>query len=159
MFTDDELWDYLSSLDLCVLPYRFGTHSGWLEACVDLGTGVLVPNVGHLRGTAWAPQLSARAADGTVDGADFTAVLRGVLAEPSRGRRDRPDRDRATPRSSPPPTNACVSPGVAPHGAAGHSLIGSSRRNGYWPRPRATPLDDQQVPPPGPAGRQGDTEP
>ena len=37
-FTDDELWGYLQALDVSVLPYRFGTHSGWLEACHDLGT-------------------------------------------------------------------------------------------------------------------------
>ena len=42
-FTDDDLWDYLASLDVSVLPYRFGTHSGWLEACYDLGTTVLAP--------------------------------------------------------------------------------------------------------------------
>ena len=46
-FTDDELWDYLSSLDASVLPYRFGTHSGWLEACYDLGTTVLAPACGY----------------------------------------------------------------------------------------------------------------
>ena len=46
-FTDDELWDYLSSLDVSVLPYRFGTHSGWLEACFDLGTIVLAPDCGY----------------------------------------------------------------------------------------------------------------
>ena len=34
---DDALWDYLAVLDVSVLPYRFGTHSGWLEACRDLG--------------------------------------------------------------------------------------------------------------------------
>ncbi len=45
-FTDDELWDYLQGLDLSVLPYRFGTHSGWLEACYDLGTPVLVSDCG-----------------------------------------------------------------------------------------------------------------
>lgn len=45
-FSDDELWDYLESLDLSVLPYRFGTHSGWLEACYDLGTPVLAPSCG-----------------------------------------------------------------------------------------------------------------
>jgi hypothetical protein len=45
-FTDDELWQYLSSLNVSVLPYRFGTHSGWLEACFDLGTSVLVPSCG-----------------------------------------------------------------------------------------------------------------
>jgi glycosyltransferase involved in cell wall biosynthesis len=46
-FTDDELWDYLESLDVSVLPYRFGTHSGWLEACHDLGTTVVAPDCGH----------------------------------------------------------------------------------------------------------------
>lgn len=46
-FTDDELWDYLQNLDVSVLPYRFGTHSGWLEACHDLGTTVLAPDCGY----------------------------------------------------------------------------------------------------------------
>ncbi len=46
-FSDDELFDYLSGLDVSVLPYRFGTHSGWLEACHDLGTTVLAPDCGH----------------------------------------------------------------------------------------------------------------
>jgi glycosyltransferase involved in cell wall biosynthesis len=46
-FDDDALWDYLSGLDACVLPYRFGTHSGWLEACYDLGTTVIAPNCGY----------------------------------------------------------------------------------------------------------------
>jgi hypothetical protein len=45
-FTDDELWGYLSSVSVSVLPYRFGTHSGWLEACFDLGTAVVVPTCG-----------------------------------------------------------------------------------------------------------------
>lgn len=29
-----------------MLPYRFGTHSGWLEACFDLGTAVVAPSCG-----------------------------------------------------------------------------------------------------------------
>ncbi|UMB72147.1 glycosyltransferase family 1 protein [Mycobacterium paraterrae] len=45
-FSDDELWDYLSSLTVSVLPYRFGSHSGWLEACFDLGTAAVVPSCG-----------------------------------------------------------------------------------------------------------------
>ncbi|MFJ4862351.1 MULTISPECIES: glycosyltransferase [unclassified Streptomyces] len=45
-FDDDQLWDYLASLDLSVLPYLFGTHSGWLEACHDLGTAVAAPDCG-----------------------------------------------------------------------------------------------------------------
>jgi glycosyltransferase involved in cell wall biosynthesis len=44
---DDELWRYLESLDVSVLPYRFGTHSGWLEACRDLGTAVVAPSCGY----------------------------------------------------------------------------------------------------------------
>ncbi|MET8291297.1 glycosyltransferase family 1 protein [Streptomyces sp. NPDC005132] len=45
-FDDEKLWDYLTSLDLSVLPYTFGTHSGWLEACHDLGTAVAAPDCG-----------------------------------------------------------------------------------------------------------------
>jgi hypothetical protein len=45
-FSDDELWAYLSSIDVSVLPYCFGTHSGWMEACHDLGTGIVVPDCG-----------------------------------------------------------------------------------------------------------------
>jgi hypothetical protein len=45
-FSDSEFWDYLASLTVSVLPYRFGSHSGWLEACFDLGTAVIVPSCG-----------------------------------------------------------------------------------------------------------------
>ena len=45
--TDAELFAYLASLDIAVLPYRFGTHSGWLEACRDLGTTVVAPSCGY----------------------------------------------------------------------------------------------------------------
>jgi glycosyltransferase involved in cell wall biosynthesis len=45
-FTDEELWAYLQGLDVSVLPYRFGSHSGWLEACHDLGTTVIAPDCG-----------------------------------------------------------------------------------------------------------------
>ncbi len=45
--TDPELFGYLTSLDVAVLPYRFGTHSGWLEACRDLGTTVVAPSCGY----------------------------------------------------------------------------------------------------------------
>lgn len=45
-FDDEALWDYLSSIDVSVLPYRFGSHSGWLEACRDLGTAVVASDCG-----------------------------------------------------------------------------------------------------------------
>jgi beta-1,4-mannosyltransferase len=43
---DAAFFSYLGSLDVSVLPYRFGTHSGWLEACRDLGTTVVAPSCG-----------------------------------------------------------------------------------------------------------------
>ncbi len=46
-FTDAELISSLASLDVSVLPYRFGTHSGWLEACRDVGTTVVAPSCGY----------------------------------------------------------------------------------------------------------------
>jgi hypothetical protein len=46
-FSDEQLWSYLrDEIDVSVLPYRFGTHSGWLEACHDLGTTVVAPDCG-----------------------------------------------------------------------------------------------------------------
>ena len=44
---DAAFFDYLGSLDVSVLPYRFGTHSGWLEACRDVGTTVIAPSCGY----------------------------------------------------------------------------------------------------------------
>lgn len=45
-FDDRQLYEYLRSIDVALLPYRFGTHSGWLEACRDLGTAVVAPSCG-----------------------------------------------------------------------------------------------------------------
>ena len=45
--SDAELWEHLRGLDLAVLPYAYGTHSGWVEACYDLGTTVLAPRTGY----------------------------------------------------------------------------------------------------------------
>ena len=46
-FDDAELWEYLCHVDVSLLPYRFGTHSGWLEACYDVGTAVIAPDCGY----------------------------------------------------------------------------------------------------------------
>lgn len=45
--TDDELTAHLQRLHVCVLPHRYGTHSGWLEACRDVGTAVVAPSCGY----------------------------------------------------------------------------------------------------------------
>ncbi len=44
---DKEIWRWLGSLDALVLPYAWGTHSGWAEACADVGTSVIAPDLGH----------------------------------------------------------------------------------------------------------------
>ncbi len=39
--------DYLAALDVSVLPYRFGTHSDWLEACRDLAVATVASDCGY----------------------------------------------------------------------------------------------------------------
>lgn len=47
--SDAEIEEWLGGLDLFVLPYRHGTHSGWVELCYDLGVPVAGVDVGHIR--------------------------------------------------------------------------------------------------------------
>ncbi|WP_376985671.1 hypothetical protein [Aquipuribacter hungaricus] len=44
---DAVLWDELAAAAALVLPYRWGTHSGWVESCHDVGTPVVAPAVGR----------------------------------------------------------------------------------------------------------------
>ncbi|MET0965947.1 MAG: glycosyltransferase family 1 protein [Nakamurella sp.] len=90
-FTDDQLLDYLAGLDLCVLAYGFGTHSGWLEACVDVGTGVLVPSTGFYAEQHGHPSFP-RSATGDIDQSGFTQALRQITKDPRRATPPRPDR-------------------------------------------------------------------
>lgn len=46
---DAEIEAWLGELDLFVLPYRHGTHSGWVELSYDLGVRVAGTDVGHIR--------------------------------------------------------------------------------------------------------------
>jgi hypothetical protein len=46
-FTDSSMADYLTEVDVLVLPYRHGTHSGWVEASYDAGVQAVVPDCGH----------------------------------------------------------------------------------------------------------------
>ena len=77
-FTDDELWAYLASLDVSVLPYRFGTHSGWLEACRDLGTAVIAPSCGYFADQA--PVLSYGHDESGYDAASLVEAVRAAHA-------------------------------------------------------------------------------
>lgn len=42
---DDDLYQWIESLDVVLLPYRFGTHSGWIELGRDLGTAMVTPDL------------------------------------------------------------------------------------------------------------------
>lgn len=44
--TDDEVVAWLASLRVLLLPYGFGTHSGWIELCRDVGCRTVVPRRG-----------------------------------------------------------------------------------------------------------------
>jgi len=75
--TDEELWGWLAGLDVAVLPYTHGTHSGWLEACHDVGTSVVAPSFGHY---ADQPAEATYAASRTdVDGASLVAAVRAAV--------------------------------------------------------------------------------
>ena len=100
-FPDAELWDYFQGLDLSVLPYRFGTHSGWLEACYDLGTPVLVSDCGFY--AEQRPCLTYRLDEGPRRRRPRGGRPDGVRATP-RLARGSPDAARASGRRSPPRT-------------------------------------------------------
>lgn len=80
-FDEDQLWDHLAGLDASVLPYRWGTHSGWLEACLDLGTAVIAPDCGF-----YAQQREVFGYHLDQDGLDqrtLTDAVRAVVARDS----------------------------------------------------------------------------
>jgi len=81
-FDDDELVAYLQTLSVSLLPYRFGTHSGWLEACRDVGTTVIAPSCGHFA-DQWSEVVSyGNDEDYGLDRASLGAAVRVALARP-----------------------------------------------------------------------------
>ncbi len=80
--TDEQLWEHVQGLDLSVLAYAHGTHSGWVELCHDLGTTVLAPRTGQ-----WVEQQPMLtfgwSRDGGPDaGQIFSALQLAVLDRP-----------------------------------------------------------------------------
>ena len=45
--SEHEFADRVAEFDVLVLPYRHGTHSGWVEAAYDIGVPVVAPAVGY----------------------------------------------------------------------------------------------------------------
>ena len=82
--SDEQLWEQLESAAAIVLPYRWGTHSGLLEAAHDLGTPVLAPLTG-----CYAEQGALPLRTGSLL-ADVRAALgRPVPVDPDARRRQR----------------------------------------------------------------------
>lgn len=82
-FDDRALADYLLGLDLSVLAHRFGTHSGWVELCRDLGTRALAPSCGYYA-EQW-PEVVTFEHDETVglNEASLTEAIGQALARPA----------------------------------------------------------------------------
>jgi beta-1,4-mannosyltransferase len=79
--SEHELWDLIAGLEVFVLPYRFGTHSGLLEACRDLGTTVVAPDVGGYADQG-AQHTFRVDRHGQLDAASFVAAVRAAVAAP-----------------------------------------------------------------------------
>lgn len=62
---DAELHRRLAALDVLVLPYSRGTHSGMVELCADLGTPVVAPELGF-----WHEQQDVHGYPAHPDGSD-----------------------------------------------------------------------------------------
>lgn len=75
----------LAALDVCVLPYRFATHSTWLELCRDLGVAPVFPAVGFLR-EQWFDRCDPAEHSGEVydprDPGSLTWAVRTAIDEP-----------------------------------------------------------------------------
>ena len=75
----------VAALDVCVLPYRFATHSTWLELCRDLGVAPVFPAVGCLR-DQWFDRCDPADHSGEVydprDPAAVAAAVRAALDTP-----------------------------------------------------------------------------
>lgn len=85
---DQTLFNAVGAHEVVVLPYLRGTHSGWLEMCLDLGVKVAVPDCGCYHSQANQPSAVAQYAVG--NGADAARVARDLLR---RGRPPQRQRD------------------------------------------------------------------
>lgn len=82
-FDDTEIERYVRRAHVTVLPYRWGTHSGWLELARDLGTRVVAPDVGYYP-DQWSEVVTYR--NNEVDGLDaesLAAAVATALATPA----------------------------------------------------------------------------
>lgn len=82
---DPDLHALLRRVDVSVLPYRTGTHSGWVEMCRDLGVPVAVADIGHIadQSAAWLHPHALAAFD-PEDPASLADALESLLRDRAR---------------------------------------------------------------------------
>ena len=92
--SDAALAKHLGRLHVAVLPYRFGSHSGWLEACRDAGTTVVAPSCGFYA-DQWADVVSYHHDERRgLDAQSLTEAVAEALSRPPPEPSDRRWRDR-----------------------------------------------------------------
>jgi hypothetical protein len=83
--SDLELAESIADLDVSVLPYRFGTHSGWAELCFDLGVPIAGAPIGFIAEQHPGEFVPAASADSLA-----AAVIALTEGRASRGEPNRP---------------------------------------------------------------------
>jgi len=89
---DARLAESLASLDACVLPYGYGTHSGWLELCWDLALPLAVPEVGYYAEQHVDDSIATFAPDPS--GVSLASALRSIAGSAGATRSGTVERDR-----------------------------------------------------------------
>ena len=89
---DDALRAALTRLHVSVMVNRFGTHSGWLEACRDVGTAVVAPDCGFYDEQWTAAHLYRHNEADGLDAVSLSRAVQDALAAPAPTPADRADR-------------------------------------------------------------------
>lgn len=76
---DETLFQHVAHLDVSLMANRWGTHSGWIEMCHDLGVRVVAPDIGYYR-EQHAPVLYR--AEPAIEPDVILAALREAIAHP-----------------------------------------------------------------------------
>lgn len=91
-FDDLGLDRYLRRAHVSVLPYRWGTHSGWLELARDLGTRIVAPDCGYYA-DQWADVVSyGNNETGGLDADSLADAVAIALSRPAPAPAERPAR-------------------------------------------------------------------
>lgn len=100
--SDEALRVELTRLSVSVMVNRFGTHSGWLEACRDVGTAVVAPDCGYYADQWPAVHTYRHNERAGLDVASLQAAVAAAVSAPSPAPADpawRRGRDRAGQRT------------------------------------------------------------